>query len=261
MRIKELFTIPEGTNVTEKVFGKVLISSVCSILLCMACLLGTTWAWFTVSVENRDNEIQIATVAANVHVQDESMNAISEISNGKYRFGQGTYTAHIQLESDATDLKSPVYVVVSASWDEETTYYYLTFENGKKEAKQKFLVGADSADVSFSVSWVAPVSANVVSGAAIVVGEVSPGLSVEVTAPVTEPSAEVTAPITQPSTEATTVPPTEPSQAETEATQLITEPVETSPTEMTVAVQPTEEIAPATENTTDTQTEALSIGQ
>ena len=248
MRIKELFTIPEGTNVTEKVFCKVLISSVCSILLCMACLLGTTWAWFTVSVENRDNEIQIATVAANVHVQDESMNAISEISNDKYRFGRGTYTAHIRLESDATESQSPVYVVVSASWDEETTYYYLTFENGKKEAKQEFLVGADSADVSFSVSWVAPVSANIVSGAAIVVGEVSPGLS-----------AEVTAPITQPSTEATTVPPTEPSQAETEATQMITEPVETSPTEMTVAVQPTEEIAPATENTTDTQTETYPL--
>ncbi|MBQ5607534.1 MAG: hypothetical protein IIU86_00735, partial [Oscillospiraceae bacterium] len=88
MKIKHLFAVPQGEKVTEKHLRRVLISSICSILLCMTCMVSTTWAWFTVSVENRDNEIQIATVAANVHVQDESMNAISEISNGKYHFGQ-----------------------------------------------------------------------------------------------------------------------------------------------------------------------------
>lgn len=60
MRIKDLFTVPEGEKVTEQVFRRVLISSICSILLCMACLAGTTWAWFTVSIENTDNVIEIA---------------------------------------------------------------------------------------------------------------------------------------------------------------------------------------------------------
>ena len=40
--MKELFAVPEGKKITEKMFGRVLISSVCSILLCMACLIGTT---------------------------------------------------------------------------------------------------------------------------------------------------------------------------------------------------------------------------
>lgn len=57
MRISKLFTIPEGEKVTEQKLRSVLVASVCSILLCMTCLASTTWAWFTVSVENTGNVI------------------------------------------------------------------------------------------------------------------------------------------------------------------------------------------------------------
>lgn len=59
MRIKRLFTVAPEEKLTEKRLLQVLVSSVCSMLLCMSCLAGTTWAWFTVSVENHDNEIRI----------------------------------------------------------------------------------------------------------------------------------------------------------------------------------------------------------
>ena len=59
MRIKHLFTVTPEEKLTEKRLLQVLISSVCSMLLCMACLAGTTWAWFEVSIENHDNEIRI----------------------------------------------------------------------------------------------------------------------------------------------------------------------------------------------------------
>ena len=39
---------------------RVLISSICSILLCMTCLVSTTWAWFAISIENEQNEIVTA---------------------------------------------------------------------------------------------------------------------------------------------------------------------------------------------------------
>ena len=55
-------TVTEKTKVTENLFNKVLISAVCTILLCMTCLVSTTWAWFTVSIENTGNVIQIANV-------------------------------------------------------------------------------------------------------------------------------------------------------------------------------------------------------
>ena len=59
MRIKKLFTVEKEEKITEKRLLQVLISSVCSMLLCMACLAGTTWAWFAVSIENENNEIRI----------------------------------------------------------------------------------------------------------------------------------------------------------------------------------------------------------
>ena len=221
MRIKELFTVPEGEKVTEKRLGKVLFSSICSILLCMACLAGTTWAWFTVSIENRGNEIQIATVTANVSIQDKQMNAVDEDVSGKYELKPGTYTARINLGSNATGSKSPVYVVISLSHGEKTEYYYLTFDNGSKEAVQEFHVGANSVTVSFAVSWIAPAvtSATATNGETIVVGEVSD-------ASASEPTADTTMPVTEPSAEVTTAPTTEPSTEVT--TTLVTEPVETT---------------------------------
>ena len=70
MRIKNLFIIPTGEKVTEKALRRVLISSICSILLCMTCLVSTTWAWFTVSVENTRNEIWIAAPKVSVTIKD-----------------------------------------------------------------------------------------------------------------------------------------------------------------------------------------------
>ena len=258
LRIKELFSIPEGKKVTEKVFGRVLLSSICSILLCMVCLAGTTWAWFTVSIENRGNEIQIATVEANVSMQDAASNVAATDTNGKYTLVAGTYTAQINLSNDATEPKSPVYVVISVSHSEETAYYYLTFENGGKDATQSFQVGENSATVNFSVSWVKPVSANTVGGEAIVIGGV-------LNEPVSEHSTETTALVSNPSTETTSVTtessadaalhlPTEPSTeaaspsagpstgaTNTAVSEPEGNPYESNPTETTNAGSPAEE--------------------
>ena len=203
MLFKNLFTVPTGQKVTEKHLRRVLVSSICGILLCMSCLAGTTWAWYTVEIENRGNEIQIATVTADVNVLDAASNAVQPDDDGNYTFATGTYTVQINLESDATEAKNPVYVVISVSSGEENAYYYLTFENGNKAAEQTLQVGDDGSTVRFSVSWVRPVSAIAVNGEAIVIGE-APRKAVD-------PSTETTLPEPEPSTEAS-----EPSQKETE---------------------------------------------
>lgn len=209
MLFKNLFTVPTGQKVTEKHLRRVLVSSVCSILLCMSCLVGTTWAWYTVDIENRGNEIQIATVTAEVDVLDGASNAIQPDAYGNYAFETGTYTMGIQLENDATEPQSPVYMVISVSSGGEIAYYYLTFGNGNKAAEQRVVVGTDSATVRFWVSWLRPASATAVNGEAIVIGQVSNDPE--------EPIAE-TDPSTAPSTEAT-----EPSTGETEPSVKETE--------------------------------------
>ncbi len=197
MHINELFTVPEGEKITEKVFGRVLISSFFSILLCIVCLVGTTWAWFTVSIENEGNEIQIATVTANVNIQDEAENVVNEAASGNYNLAAGTYTIHIKLDNNATEWKRAVYVVMSVVCNHEQKYYYFTFENANREITQTLSIGGVPATIGFSVSWIKPASGESVGGEAIVIGEIP-----------TEPSTQWMEATTAPTTphEATTVP-------------------------------------------------------
>lgn len=171
MHIKELFTVPEGKRVTEKVFSRVLLSSVCSILLCMACLVGTTWAWFTADIENTGNIIQIATVTADVVIK-QGDNEIAKSDDGSYRLDTDTYTIHIKLDNNATDSKSPVYVLISmVQEDRSAKYYYVAFENRQNEISRELNVRNSSAVVTFSLSWVRPTSAELIDGGETVIGE------------------------------------------------------------------------------------------
>ena len=180
MRIKSFFTVPEGTKVSEKMFGRVLVSSVCGILLCMACLLSTTWAWFTVGVENRGSEIQIARVTADITVKNaENESEIgADPQNGGYVLETGTYNMDICLENTASgpdDLnrqQNDVYVVMTLTHDTKVESYCFAFAGKAEPAKQqkKLRVNSSAATIHFSVSWVKPASALPVVGEEIVIG-------------------------------------------------------------------------------------------
>ena len=231
MRIKELYTIPEGTKVTEKMFGRVLLSSICSILLCMACLISTTWAWFAVSIENEGNEIQIATVTPIVEIKAGDT-VVSPAGNARYTLSEGIYTIGVRLENDATgsdDLNRPqgkVYVVMIVAHDDASESYFFTFDGKQAESKELsgFKIGSGTAIVNFSVSWVEPASATPVGSETVVIGEIP-----------TEPS-------TEPSTEATTDP----------TTEQQTTPTESSSAESTTATNPSEEMT-GTDSTESTE--------
>lgn len=77
-KLKYLFTVPENEKVTEKHLMRVLISSVCSILLCMTCLVSTTWAWFTVSISSENNVIGIGQWTEPTAVTEETTQATTE---------------------------------------------------------------------------------------------------------------------------------------------------------------------------------------
>lgn len=58
--MKNIFSENEVQKVSEEYLRHVLVTSICSILLCMCCFVGATWAWYTVSVDNIENAIQVA---------------------------------------------------------------------------------------------------------------------------------------------------------------------------------------------------------
>ena len=90
MRLKDLFAVPKGQRITDKYLCRVLVSYICSILLCMGCLAGTTWAWFTVSIENTENVIQIGTPQVNVTVDGSVIASVTELSFGSAAAPGGT---------------------------------------------------------------------------------------------------------------------------------------------------------------------------
>lgn len=270
MRIKELFTVPDGKKVTEKAFGRVLVSSICSILLCMACLAGTTWAWFTVSIENTGNVIQIATVTADISITDGVTSTIAESPDNHYTLESGTYAIAVKVQNDATNSTHPVYVLMSIASGEEPDYYYFTFEPNSSEPQRIELCFSDSVTVSFSVSWVKPVSAEPFGNETVISDATEPATepSTEIGTAATEPSTEATTipttedattpttePVTEPSTEETTIPTTEATEAATEAATIPTTTGET--TEPTPATEET--TIPATDATTAPTTAPTSI--
>ena len=152
MKIKELFTVPEGQKVTEKVFHRVLISSICSILLCMSCLVSTTWAWFTVSIENQGNEIQI--VNFEVSVTQNGVEIAQE--NGVYSLAAGKYSIKATVKRDnipgATLKSQEPYVVMTVKiGDQMTAYHNIALLCAENLEFKKDTV------VSFKVQWGEPV--------------------------------------------------------------------------------------------------------
>ena len=78
--IKKLFTVPSDEKITEKNMMCVLISTVCSVSLCMACLASTTWAWYTATVTSESNVLQIGdwTPAGSIQETEETTEATEQ---------------------------------------------------------------------------------------------------------------------------------------------------------------------------------------
>ena len=172
MRIKELFTVPVGKKITEKMFGRVLISSVCSILLCMACLISTTWAWFTVSIENKGNEIQIAKVTPTVTIK-KGEDTVSAVEGTNYTLDAGYYDVVIQLVNDATgnDTLKPrrtVYVLMTVTQDSVSKNYFLVFAETEERKNCELQIAGAAAEIHFSVSWIAPVATHIDNNAVVI---------------------------------------------------------------------------------------------
>ena len=165
MRSIHLFTAPEGQKMTEKMFGRLLLSSICSILLCMACLVSTTWAWFTVSMDNTDNLIQIAQVCPVVDLTD-SQTRIEATAEGYYGLAAGEYELRLKVAEDVQapegieDVFNPVYVILSVDNGAGERSYWYRFESYDEIKTLALKVEQSSVEVRFSVSWLEPAAAD-----------------------------------------------------------------------------------------------------
>ena len=117
MRIKDIISTKE--KVTEKYLRQVLVTSICSILLCMCCFVSSTWAWYNASISNQGITIQVGEFDADVVVYvKNTQNAVNPVSENRYQLPVGTYTVSIMGNVENT---IPGYCVVKLGEQEHRT--------------------------------------------------------------------------------------------------------------------------------------------
>lgn len=157
-------------KITEKRFRTVLISSVCSILLCMACLAGTSWAWFYAGIENTENVIQIAPATLETQVT-RGGETVTPNEDGSYSLPAGEYQLQVTLDR-GDDPGCAAYFVATVRQDKPERYLLIFHANPTKEQQLNLCVHEGTAEVSFQLSWVYPGKVTVVNpGDTISVGQ------------------------------------------------------------------------------------------
>ena len=239
MRLENLFTVPEGEKITEKDIRRILAASICSILLCMMCLAGSTWAWFSVDIVNQANEIQIGTGDVKIMVGDQELAPGTEL--------RGKTEVQIVRENGPDDLDNYSNLMVTLLISDNNGYRDIkTVVLDSKTNGVVYPVAPESETYTLNwiTSWFMPHNSQIADGNVI---GVLPGFELKPQQPTEDPTEEVTE-------EATETPTEEPTQAPTEApTEAPTQTPTETPTEAS-SEEPTQESTEAVETLPSGQT-------
>ncbi len=81
---------------------RLLIPSILGIVLCVACLLGSTFAWFSASSSSATNTIKTANYTVLISIKDASDNELSADDSGTYTLSPGDYSITLTAQGTAT---------------------------------------------------------------------------------------------------------------------------------------------------------------
>lgn len=81
--IKSILYVPKHYKPTDENIRRLLVPSFLGIILCMICLAGTTWAWFTASVQTQPQTIAAANYDITVTVNDKPVNGAISLTVGE----------------------------------------------------------------------------------------------------------------------------------------------------------------------------------
>lgn len=234
MKIKDLFFPNPEQKVTDKYLRRTLLVSICGILLCMSCLVGTTWAWFTVSVENTGNVITVATKPkVLVSINGDSVKTLQPNLDNSVRVEHAS-------EPDDVQKKSTLYVTFSLN-EVVQGYVILNQENGYSATIN--ITTNQERVLSWTASWFKPEGTEQIVDYTIdlTVQDAPEESTEETTTDSTEETPKPTE--TTDSTEETTTP----TETTTDSTEETTKPTETTDS-TEEPKKPTEETTQTTEN-------------
>ena len=109
-----MFFAPNDEKITDDCFFRIMLTSVLGIVICVICLSGLTWAWFSCSITSSLNSISAADFSVKINVEkvtDDNATILnsgdiesSEDPNGTFNYSLpvGSYTVTIEAGGTAS---------------------------------------------------------------------------------------------------------------------------------------------------------------
>ena len=144
------FLTANNEKLTEKAFSSGIITSVLSIVLCIAALCSTSWAWFTGSTASSENTIKTAeTFTLELVLEDGSRQPVS-IVDDKATLAAGTYTVKISLPKNSA---SGYIVITDKNNVDYRSPYIQRHEDDTPHNVTFYLVVEEAQEVTFTKRW------------------------------------------------------------------------------------------------------------
>ena len=143
--LKRFFYEPRHAKPTDENIMRLLTPSILGIILCMVCLAGATWAWFSDSIQTGPQTITAASYDLDVSISDSDGKTV-DAEGGNYELIKGVrYTVELTptgtAEKGCCKIEDP----------DHTTYYTDQIERGKDFTFT--LIPDQSGQYTFTAVW------------------------------------------------------------------------------------------------------------
>ena len=147
-------TKQELEKLSEKVFLRLIATSIFGVVMCMVCLCSTTWAWFSDSAPSNENEIKTATECLiSIEVVPEGSDAVIDVSGTEDTLGvalaAGNYTVTMSLPKDSAS----GYYVIGVGANTYLTDYIVHHDEETPKTKTFTLTLGTDSEVVFTPRW------------------------------------------------------------------------------------------------------------
>ena len=145
------FLTANNEKLTEKAFSSGIITSVLSIVLCIAALCSTSWAWFTGSTASSENTIKTAETFSLELVLEDGSSQVVDIANDKATLAAGqTYKVTISLPKNSA---SGYIVITDKNNVDYRSPYIQRHEDDTPHEVTFYLVVGETQEVTFTKRW------------------------------------------------------------------------------------------------------------
>ncbi len=136
-------------SLSDKAFSRLLLTSVLGIVICIACLCASTFAWFSDSAPSKGNEIKMAEnclLSVTVSLNDVPLTGIE---NGVELTAGETYRVVLSLPANTAS----GYCLITAGGRTYYTDYILRHSNAEPQTVSFTLTVKETQTVKFTSRW------------------------------------------------------------------------------------------------------------